>query len=219
MMELFGGRFEHLPVTDADIMMFRNTPLGRDYGTLLQTLVEETPWRTENIKIWGKSVPQPRLIAWYGDPGGTYSYSGIKLAPEVWTETILDIKQRIEALSQHHFNSVLLNYYRDHDDSMGYHSDDEPELGARPTIASLSIGEERRFQLKHRHRKDKPIISIPLPNGSLLIMRGQTQINWKHGIPKERRPCGPRVNLTFRLIVTRPTHGKPMQLTSASGLR
>lgn len=200
MMDLFGSDFEPIPLVDADVIMFRNAPLGQDYGALLKTLIDETPWRSETIKMWGKFVLQPRLIAWYGEPGTTYTYSGIELTPKAWTKTILDIKQRIEVLSQHPFNSVLLNYYRNHRDSMGFHSDDEPELGDRPTIASLSLGEERRFQLRHKYRRDLKPVTIPLPDGSLLIMRGNTQKNWKHGIPKERIPCGPRVNLTFRSI-------------------
>lgn len=205
-MDLFGADMERLPIVDAEIMMFRNVPLGQDYQALLKRLIDDTPWRSESIKMWAKSVPQPRLIAWYGEPGATYSYSGIKLAPHAWTETILNLKRRVEALSEHHFNSVLLNYYRDHRDSMGFHSDDEPELGKQPTISSLSLGEERRFQLKHRHRTDLKTVSIPLAEGSLLVMRGKTQTYWKHGIPKERIPCGPRVNLTFRFIVQQPFH-------------
>ena len=201
-MDLFGDRFEHIPLIDAEITILRNVQLGRDYAELLQTLIAETYWRSKTIKMWGKSTPQPRLIAWYGDPGAKYSYSGIELTPEPWTESILDIKRRVEMLARHHFNSVLLNYYRDHRDSMGFHSDDEPELGDRPTIASLSLGEERKFQLKHKYRKDLKLVTIPLLDGSLLIMRGDTQRKWKHGIPKERTPCAPRINLTFRYIAT-----------------
>ena len=200
-MDLFGSEFEPIPLTDAEVIMVRNAPLGQDSGSLLKRLIEETPWRHESIKMWGKSVPQPRLIAWYGEPGMTYTYSGIELAPKAWTETIFDIKQRVETLSQHLFNSVLLNYYRDHRDSMGFHSDDELELGDRPTIASLSLGEQRRFQFKHKYRRDLRPVTILLTDGSLLIMRGDTQKKWRHGIPKERIPCGPRVNLTFRTIM------------------
>ena len=204
-MDLFGNQFEHIPLIDAEITMFRNVQLGQDYGELLQALISETCWRSEMIKMWGKSTPQPRLIAWYGDPGAKYAYSGIELKPEPWTESLLDIKRRVEMLSRHHFNSVLLNYYRNHRDSMGFHSDDEPELGDQPTIASLSLGDERKFQLKHKYRKDLRLVTIPLLDGSLLIMRGNTQEKWKHGIPKERIPCGPRINLTFRYIASSST--------------
>ena len=201
MTDLFGGTWERLPVADADMVMHHDVPLGMGYRALLARLVEETPWRAEAIKIWGKLVPQPRLIAWYGEAGQAYSYSGIELKSEVWTETLLSVKRSVEALAACRFNSVLLNYYRDERDGMGFHSDDEPELGQQPVIASLSLGAERRFQLKHRFRKELRAISFGLPCGSVLIMRGATQRNWKHGVPKERKSCGPRVNLTFRSIV------------------
>ena len=197
------GTVERLPIEDADITIHYDLPLPWEYGELLRHLVEATPWQSQRVKVWGKSVPQPRLIAWYGDAGATYSYSGIVLSPHIWTKTIQQLRECIEDIAEHRFNSVLLNYYRDHRDGMGLHSDDEPELGPMPTIASLSLGEERRFQLKHRHRKDMRAISIPLPNGSLLVIRGETQRFWKHGIPKQKAPCGPRVNLTFRTIMPR----------------
>ncbi len=216
------GSSQQLPVSGADITIHYAVPLDQDYDLLLRQLIEETPWQTQQVKIWGKSVPQPRLIAWYGEPGVTYSYSGIVLTPLVWTKTIYELKKHVELVADHSFNSVLLNYYRDHRDSMGLHSDDEPELGPRPTIASLSLGEERRFQLKHRHRKSEPPVSIPLPSGSLLVIRGDTQRHWKHGIPKQRRPCGPRVNLTFRTIrpVRRPSaHSSRRRAPKADDLR
>lgn len=197
------GTIEQLPIEDADITIHYDLPLAWEYEDLLQHLIEATPWQLQRVKVWGKSVLQPRLIAWYGDPGAKYSYSGIVLTPHIWTKTIQQLKECVEDIARHQFNSVLLNYYRDNRDSMGLHSDDEPELGQRPTIASLSLGEERRFQLKHKYRKDMRTISIPLPNGSLLVIRGDTQRYWKHGIPKQRAPCGPRVNLTFRTITSR----------------
>ena len=201
-MDLFSDRLEHLPLVDADITIYHDVDLGTDYRSLMHLILDNTPWRAETIDLWGQSVLQPRLIAWYGDPGTTYSYSGIQLKPEPWTNTLLDIKRRIATLCGGQFNSVLLNYYRDHKDSMGFHSDDEPELGIRPMIASLSLGEERRFQLKHRHVRELRVVTIPLREGSLLVMRGDTQQNWRHGIPKERLHCGPRVNLTFRSVAT-----------------
>jgi len=112
-----------------------------------------------------------------------------------------DIKARIEAVAGSAFNSVLLNYYRDHRDSVGFHSDDEPELGARPVIASLSLGEERTFILKHKRSNTAEPMRLRLTSGSLLLMKGETQLCWRHGVPKENRPCGPRVNLTFRTIL------------------
>ena len=131
----------------------------------------------------------------------TYAYSGVSLTALPWTPELLTLKGKVEELCASSFNSVLLNYYRDHRDSMGFHADDEPELGLFPTIASVSIGEERQFVLKHKHRRDIDDIRLPLPSGSLLLMKGATQANWKHGVPKESKLCGPRVNLTFRNIL------------------
>ena len=153
--------------------------------------------------MWGRRMPQPRLTAWYGDAGASYAYSGVELHPLPWTPVLLDIKARIEKTTGSSFNSVLLNYYRDHRDSVGFHSDDEPELGERPVIASLSLGAERTFILKHKKLKgmqETPCAFAPA-SGSLLLMRGDTQRCWRHGVPKENRPCGPRVNLTFRKIL------------------
>ncbi|MDZ7767626.1 MAG: alpha-ketoglutarate-dependent dioxygenase AlkB [Woeseiaceae bacterium] len=189
---------EHLSVADADIRLWRNADLGTDDQLLLGALIAETPWRQEEITVWGKIHPQPRLIAWYGED--TYTYSGLALDPLPLTKTLQDIRRRVEAMCGASFNSVLLNYYRDHRDGMGFHADDKPELGPSPTIASVSLGEARRFVLKHRHNKDIADIKLPLPSGSVLLMAGPTQANWKHGIPKESKSCGPRVNLTFRSI-------------------
>jgi alkylated DNA repair dioxygenase AlkB len=167
---------------------------------LLIELVEKTPWRAEDVVVWGKKYPQPRLIAWYGDEGSAYTYSGIQLTPLPWTSLLLDIKSRVESVAKAKFNSVLLNYYRDNRDSMGMHSDDEPELGKQPTIASVSLGDVRALIFAHKTDRAVPGFKLRLASGSLLVMRGETQHNWKHGINKERQPCGPRVNLTFRHI-------------------
>jgi alkylated DNA repair dioxygenase AlkB len=121
--------------------------------------------------------------------------------PRPWSQTLLNLKARVESLAGQDFNSVLLNYYRDHRDGMGMHSDDESELGKQPVIASLSLGEERTLVLRHKYRKDLNTIKLPLPSGSLLVMKGATQSYWKHGINKQKQPCGPRLNLTFRNII------------------
>ena len=169
---------------------------------VMDQLIDEVPWRAENIVVWGRTYPQPRLIAWYGDAGKNYTYSSIQSTPLPWTRALLDIKSRVEAVAHTDFNSVLLNYYRDHRDSMGLHSDDEPELGERPILASLSLGEDRTFILKHKREKALKPVRLKVTSGSLLLMKGDTQRYWKHGIEKETRPCGPRVNLTFRRILT-----------------
>ncbi|ATE73626.1 alpha-ketoglutarate-dependent dioxygenase AlkB family protein [Lysobacter capsici] len=199
------GALEKLPIEGADVSYLASLDLGRSAAGLLQELIDETPWRAENVFIWGKSHPQPRLIAWFGDAGQSYNYSGIKLDPLPWTPTLSEVRERVQKASESSFNSVLLNYYRDHRDSMGFHSDDEPELGERPSIASLSLGETRIFVMKAK--TSKKTVRIPLESGSLLLMKGETQRNWKHGIEKLSRPCGPRVNLTFRNIRSRSQSG------------
>jgi alkylated DNA repair dioxygenase AlkB len=152
--------------------------------------------------MFGKEVPQPRLTAWYGDPAAQYTYSGLTWEPRPWTPTLLDLRRRLEAATDARFNSVLLNYYRDGRDSMGWHADNEPELGAAPAIASLSLGASRRFRLRpYRGGLTHPSFSLDLPTGSLLLMRGPTQQHWQHELPKTARPVGPRLNLTFRWIV------------------
>jgi len=190
-----------IPVPDADLSYLASMDLPAPPGTLLRELIDETPWRAEDIVVWGKKYRQPRLTAWYGDRGKHYTYSGIRFEPLAWTDVLSSIRQRVEKIVNVEFNSVLLNYYRDQHDSMGMHSDDEPELGPRPVIASVSLGNARTLILKHRSRKDLERVKFPLNSGSLLLMQGDTQAHWKHGIDKERHPCGPRINLTFRRIL------------------
>lgn len=189
---------ERLPMPDAELLWWPRIDLGRSNDLVLRDLVDSCAWRQEEIKVYGKAYRQPRLSAWYGDQG--YSYSGIRLEPTPWSPLLLDIKARVQQLAGHEFNSVLLNYYRDEHDRMGMHSDDERELGPRPVIASLSIGETRSLLFRHRTRKDLKTVKLGLPDGSLLLMRGDTQRYWRHGINAERSPCGARVNLTFRSI-------------------
>lgn len=189
-----------IPLPDAQLTLFRQVDLGIDQGELLQQLISGIPWRSEDITVFGKTYQQPRLIAWYGDEDATYTYSGISHEPLAWCPPLDQLKRRVESLAESRFNSVLLNYYRDHRDSMGLHADDEPELGTEPVIAALSLGAERKLHFKHKTRRDLAPLNVALPSGSLLIMRGPTQRHWKHGLRKLRRPCGPRVNLTFRLV-------------------
>lgn len=188
-------------IQDADVFYLRHLELSQPDWQILQRLIAEVPWRAEDVMVWGRQVLQPRLTAWYGDAGANYAYSGIQLRPQPWTPLLLDIKTRIERTVSATFNSVLLNYYRHHNDSIGFHSDDEPELGERPIIASLSLGEERTFVLKHKRLREAKPVRLRLASGSLLLMAGDTQHYWRHGIPRQSRPCGPRVNLTFRKII------------------
>lgn len=192
---------ERLPIPDAHVYYLPALDLGRPAADVLEELIRELAWKAEEIVLMGKKHAQPRLTAWYGDAECSYTYSGLRLEPLPWTSTLLHIKQAVEIASSEQFNSVLANYYRDHRDSMGFHSDDEPELGPQPVIASVSLGERRTFVLRPRRRKDLAAVRIDLESASLLLMKGDTQRNWKHGIEKQTRPCGPRVNLTFRRIL------------------
>jgi alkylated DNA repair dioxygenase AlkB len=137
-----------------------------DSDRMFRSILDETPWEARNIILFGKEVPQPRLACWYGDLA--YSYSGITLDPRPMTPTLLEIKQRCEEEASTQFNSVLLNLYRDGQDSMGLHADDEPELGSEPVIASVSFGAERNFRL--RHRETKELQQVSLASGSLLVV-------------------------------------------------
>ncbi len=190
---------ERLPLVDGELLFWRRVDLGRDEDELMLRLIADSDWRQERITVYGKPYLQPRLSAWYGDRA--YRYSGIRLEPAPLSPLLADLKRRIEDLTASEFNSVLLNYYRDHNDSMGLHADDERELGPQPVIASLSLGATRDFRLKHRHDRDRPAFRLPLTSGSLLLMRGETQRYWKHGIARQRAACGARINLTFRRIV------------------
>jgi alkylated DNA repair dioxygenase AlkB len=166
---------------------------------VLQCL-ETTAWRQDVFKMYGKEMPFPRLTAWCGDDGTAYTYSGLGNIPGPWTPPILEVKRAVELPCGVTFNSVLLNRYRGGQDSVSWHADDEPEFGKNPVIASVSFGGTRLFQLKHRKRKELKA-SIDLTHGSLLIMRGGTQENWLHQVPKTKRPVQERVNLTFRVVV------------------
>ena len=199
----------HVEIPDAEVRYWPRIDLGAQPEVVLRELIDQTPWRSEVITLLGKQYQQPRLTAWFGDPDARYTYSGLSLEPMPWTDLLANIRSRVEALVAAPFNSVLLNYYRDHRDSMGMHSDDEPELGRNPTIASVSLGERRTLLLKHKFKKELPAVQLPLDSGSVLLMKGATQHYWKHGINKVSRPCGPRVNLTFRRIVVLPHRQRP----------
>ena len=188
-----------LDLADAEIAYQAGFIPSSDRQRLFGELTSTTAWQEDSFKIYGREVPVPRLIAWYGDPGCQYSYSRIVMVPKTWTPTLLEIKQRVESEVGEEFNSVLLNYYRDGRDSVAWHSDDEPELGPAPVIASVSFGAARKFQLRHRSRS-RLRHALELEDGSLLVMRGPTQRYWQHQVPKTAQPVGPRVNLTFRTI-------------------
>lgn len=191
-----------IPLADAELTLIERIDWGSPDDVIISRLTAGIPWRQESIALFGKAHLQPRLICWMGDPGCRYRYSGRTYEPVPWHPLVADLRTRIERQAQARFNAVLLNLYRDGQDSIGCHADDEPELGERPIIASLSFGAERTMYFRHRHDSSIPIERISLPGGSLLVMRGDTQVNWKHAIPKTRKPVGPRINLTFRRIVS-----------------
>ena len=162
-------------------------------------LFTEIRWKQEPIKIFGKEVMQPRLTAWYGDITRSYAYSGITMAPNHWIHPLLEIKTTADQLSGAASTSALMNLYRDGNDGLGWHRDNEKVLGPAPTIASVSLGAIRTFQL--RDYKDKNnLISIDLEPGSVVIMKGESQKVWEHRVPKSAKKHGARINITFRVI-------------------
>ena len=176
-------------------------------ASLLENLAREVEWEQHRVRLFGRWVDTPRRSAWYGDPDAVYAYSRVAYAPKPWIPELSGLRRRIEEVTGKDFNSVLLNLYRTGTDSMGWHADDEPELGPRPTIASVSLGARRklRFRRKGNHRDTR---EIWLDSGSLLVMRGNAQEDWQHALPKTRTVQEPRLNLTFRRILgKRPESG------------
>lgn len=166
---------------------------------LLGVLLDGLPWEVHRIRLFGRQVDSPRLSCWIGDADAVYRYSGTRFEPHPWPAALAELRERLQAETGARFNSVLANRYRDGRDAMGWHSDDEPELGPQPLIASISLGAERRFLLKHR-REAGYRAGLPLPHGSLLLMAGDTQRNYRHALPRTAKPVGERINLTFRWI-------------------
>ena len=189
-----------LPLPEADLLFDPTFLPAAEADAMLRQLMAAVAWEQRTIRLFGQEFPQPRLTAWHGDPGARYAYSGLTWEPKPWTPALSALRQRVEAATASRFNSVLLNLYRDGRDSMGWHADDEPELGPQPTIASLSLGATRRFRLRPRAGVVHPPFSLDLASGSLLLMRGPTQQHWQHALPKTTRPLGPRLNLTFRWV-------------------
>lgn len=187
-------------MSDGEVVIYHNFFNKLESDQFFQELLSEIKWRQDKIKLYGKEINLPRLTAWYGDYGKSYTYSGIPMHPDAWIPTLRSIKIRIEDVVEVNFNSVLLNFYRSEKDSVSWHSDDEPELGKNPIIASVSFGEARRFQFRHKLNKNLEKTSITLTHGSLLIMKGSTQHFWQHQIPKASKSLSERINLTFRII-------------------
>ena len=186
-------------IPDADIEYYPNFFESNRADEFFEKLKNEIPWQQDNITVYGKTHPQPRLTALFGNEGKPYSYSNIVMQPNTWNPLLLFIKNEIEEICQENFTTVLLNYYRDGKDSNGWHADNEKELGRNPVIVSVSFGSERSFHLQHNAIKEQKL-KINLEHGSLLIMKGTTQHYWKHQISKTAKEIGPRINLTFRII-------------------
>lgn len=193
-----GWRSFDLP--DADVRLLCAFLADDEASNLFKRLRSEVPWRQDTIKIYGKEHLLPRLQQWFGDAGLNYTWSGIRMAPLPWIPVLSEIRRRAEDAAREQFNTVLLNLYRTGDDTVSWHSDDERALGPTPIIASVSLGAERDFVLRHRHRDDVEEVKIALPNGSLLLMQGKTQAMWKHALPRRRGVTAERINLTFRRV-------------------
>ena len=189
-----------IPVIDGDVVFDAGFFSDSEADRLLTALLSSLLWEQHRVRVYGRTYPAPRLSAWHGDEGLRYTYSGLTLEAQPWTPELQDIRSQIEAAAGTSFNTVLLNQYRNGKDSMGWHSDDEPELGTNPVIASVSFGDARRFIMRHRTRDDIDRVELSLGHGSVLIMRGATQHNWQHHVPRTARSVGTRVNLTFRLV-------------------
>lgn len=193
--------FEKYSVKDGEIWFMPNfMPLDKT-DEYFQALLSTINWKQEQIKMYGKTYPVPRKTAWYGEDGFNYKYSGINCRPDPWTKELLDIKKVIEYfVRDHKFNSVLLNLYRNGNDKVSWHADDEPELAENPTISSVSLGATRRFDFRHKE-DPKEKFQIELTSGSLIVMTGTLQHYWLHQIPVQKKINEPRINLTYRTIV------------------
>lgn len=186
-------------IENGEYIFFPNFFSKGESDSFLKNLRSNIVWKQESMNMYGKKIDFPRLTAWYGNNDKPYSFSGITLQPLPWSSEILSIKSKIEPVAKTAFNSVLLNLYRDGNDSISWHTDAEKELGTNPVIASVNFGATRKFQLRHIKTKEK--LEIELTHGSLLIMQGELQHFWQHQVPKTSKVVGERINLTFRVII------------------
>ncbi|MBM3430277.1 MAG: alpha-ketoglutarate-dependent dioxygenase AlkB [Bacteroidetes bacterium] len=184
--------------TSGEVFLIRNFLHENDCERYFSGLMKALSFEQKDIVMFGKRIEIPRLESFHAEDGKSYGYSGKRLETRSFNPILTSLKEKIEEQISVHFNSVLVNLYRNENDSNGWHADDEKELGKNPVIASISLGAKRRFQLKHKLEPLKH--TLELNNGDLLIMRGTLQSNWKHQVPKEKYFCGPRLNLTFRFI-------------------
>ena len=189
-----------LILAGADLLFDPKWLATREADSLYESVRRQVAWECHRIKIFGREVDSPRLSCWMGDEGASYVYSQTRFEPKPWLPQLQSLRERLQKEFEWKFNSVLANCYRNGLDSMGWHSDDEPELGKQPVIASISLGATRRFSFKAKTEGAKAM-HLELPHGSLLIMRGDTQKNYRHALAKTAKPTGERINLTFRNIL------------------
>ena len=197
---LTNNSLQELPIGDGGLQYAQHFLSLEQADRLFAELVTQVPWQQAEIRLFGRNVMTPRLSCWMGDASAVYRYSNTTFLPEPWLNSILALKNQLETAVGCTFNSVLLNYYRNGQDAMGWHSDDEPELGTQPAIASVSLGAERRFLLREK-TKNARSMGLPLANGSLLLMQGDSQKLFQHALPRTAKPIGARINLTFRKIL------------------
>jgi len=195
--ECSDGFLSHLQESDQGVL---SPNQWREVTDIESVDFKNIRWKQDKIKMYGDVIPLPRLTSWYGDSGSNYTYSGISSQPNEWTPELFELKQRIEAAIGSKFNSVLLNWYRDGDDHLSWHADDEVELGNEPTIASVNFGATRDFILRRKDNHAEKLV-VPLGQGSLLVMAGELQTFWEHSVPKRKKVKESRFNLTFRKIL------------------
>lgn len=191
--------YETLPIADGNIDLKRLFLPAAIASRLFSKLLAEVDWQQDKIRLFGKTHLLPRLHQWYGDSGTCYRWSGIQMQPQPWIPELITLRHEVERDTGSRFNCALINLYRDGNDSMGWHADDEAVLGPRPVIASVSLGVERDLLLRRRGTL-KASHSVSLGHGSLLLMHGETQRNWQHALPRRKKVLTPRINLTFRYI-------------------
>jgi alkylated DNA repair dioxygenase AlkB len=204
-MSLFAAQWQAIPLPDAELRLLPHWLAPDEADALFEELQRSIAWEVHRIRMFGREVASPRLSCWIGDADATYVYSRTRFEPHPWTEALASLRWRVQQACGARFNSVLANLYRGGSDAMGWHSDDEPELGPRPVIASVSLGAERRFCLRPRAQDAgrREVRGLELPHGSLLCMAGDTQRHYQHALPRTAAAIGPRINLTFRWIEPR----------------
>jgi len=203
-MQLFSQQHIALPLTpslDGELMFWPDWMAADQADACLASAITSIPWQSDSITIAGKSIPIPRLHRWYSEPAARYEWSGIQMTANPFPHWLDQLRLQVQRQTGYEFNSALANYYRSGMDSVDWHADDEAILGAAPVVASISLGVERQFQLRHRDTRAR--FDLNLPHGSLLMMGPGIQQYWQHRIPKVKNLEESRVNFTFRLIQNR----------------